>query len=546
MPIRHLPVTLTLHGDAVFADSPRVTAVTRSAAMPPGRALRGMLSRTLRRTGAAPEVHDRLVLSGAISFSTAYPLTPGGKVCLPVPLCARHLRGADGLLIDLSDPETPLEPGLSRPIHDVVAVSEDGSLTTWAQVARVGRTRIQRDRARGKPTEPVGGLFQVSALAPGQRFQAWWRLSTDTDEEMETLLLDLIEVDGKRVALGSAKDTAHGGYAELALDLVAPGRPLGLAPLAFAEGESLWVLLRTPALVVDPDTGDYDPDALGEAVAERFAGRVSVTSVWTAPQLVGGYNAVWRGRVPEERAAAPGSVVRCVVTAPGGLDEDAVLDLENTPLGEQWIDGYGAFTILRPPGPRKELEECESLVVALGPADEEDETEPEVVTRLITNGADAICRRRLEPRVRDAAARSAQRSTHLPAASLLGRLRDPLHTAGDIHRPEVAGAALRELGALLGSLADKAARDLDETRIALHGKPRPLRDWLLGLVKQPIRLISDVPGLSDSREHLPGALLAKGDHGTADKWLKDRAATIAVQFLDEWLRHGTLTTKENA
>ena len=121
MPVRYAPITITLHEDTVLPDGPRAGNSTRSTPALTGRALRGMVSRTLRRRGVPDEVHDRIVLSGAVSFTAAHPLTHDGQVCLPRPLCLR-VRRDEGDVFDLSDPNVTVVPGLSRPDGELVAV----------------------------------------------------------------------------------------------------------------------------------------------------------------------------------------------------------------------------------------------------------------------------------------------------------------------------------------------------------------------------------------------------------------------------------------
>lgn len=554
MPIRYVPITIALREDAVLPDGPPAGNSARSTPSLTGRALRGMVSRTLRRLGVADEVHDRIVLSGAVSFTAAHPLTDDDLACLPRPLCLR-VRRETREVFDLSDPTVKLVTGLSRPDGELVAATSAGELTRWVSVARVGRGRIQRDRARGRPTERTGGPFHISALAAGQEFRAWWRVAADTEDQLDALLFDLFLMEehregGVRIGLGRAKDTAHGGDAVLTVgDMV--DRALDVRLPEFGLGKDLWVVLLAPALVVDPDTGDYHPDALGTAVAERFAGGVRVRSVWTAPQLTGGYNATWRGFVPEEWAAATGSVVRCEVTAPDGLTAEQILAAERQPLGDHWIDGYGAFLVLRPPS----AWELRSSTTKRPPPVEDAQDQPldtATVDRMLAEATDALCWQRLDPLLRDAAVRSADESRNVPSPSLLGRLRDTLHVTGDARRVDPAGQALSGLSTVLTGLADKAARALDSALIAPPGCAiRPaLRVWLTELATKPDTLLfgrdgTDLLGLT---RQIKDRILADSgmDDQAAQRWLREHAAPIGVRFLDEWFRQTARNAKENA
>ncbi|MGQ0776303.1 MAG: hypothetical protein ACT4NY_18065 [Pseudonocardiales bacterium] len=356
--------------------------------------------------------------------------------------------------------------------------------------------------------------------------------------------------EGVRIGLGRAKDTAHGGDAILDVqDMV--DRALEIDLPEFAPGDDLWVLLLAPALVADPHTGDYHPDALGDAVTERFAGQVRARSVWTAPQLTGGYNATWRGFVPEEWAAAPGSVVRCEVTAPDGLTAQRILAAEQHPLGDHWIDGYGAFLVLRPPTTWA-LPPCTTKRQQPVQNAEDQRLDAVTVDRMLAEATDALCWQRLDPLVRDAAVRSADESGNLPKPSLLGRLRDTLHVAGDARRVGPAGQALSGLSTVLRGLADKAARDLDSAQIAPPGPTArtALRGWLTKLATSPETLLfdHDHTDLLDLTRQVKNRILAEseGDEQTAQRWLREHAAPIGVRFLDEWFRQAARNAKENA
>jgi len=174
----------------------------------------------------------------------------------------------------------------------------------------------------------------------------------------------------------------------------------------------------------------------------------------------------------------------------------------------------------------------------------------DVVIRMLAEATDVLCWRRLDPVLRDAAARSARESRNMPAPSLLGRLRDSLHVAGDARQIDVAERALTGLSTVVESVADKAARDLDAAMIARPGRQRvPMRRWLTELAGRPETLVFDRDG-SDALGLTPHVAprVFEGsdvDSRVAEAWLREHAAPIAVRYLDEWFRQATLTAKEN-
>lgn len=536
MLVRFLPITLTLAEDAVLPDRAPAGNATMSVPWLTGRALRGAISVALRGS----DVHDQIVLSGAVSFTSAYPIVDD-LVGVPRPTCLR--LGEDEEVVDLSDPDTDPEPGLSRPPGELLGLNPQGQVERWVSVARVSRGRIQRDRVRGRPTETTGGPFHTAALAAGQRFRAWWRLCADTQEELNDITMTFFDLamQQTRITVGRARNTAHGGDAELDIeDLVS--HPLGLSHRRFSPGDAVWLLLLSPALVTDPLTGDYHPDALGDAVTQRFGDVLRVRRVWTSPHLTGGYNATWRGFVPEEWAAAAGSVVRCEVTT--DLDQGRLTAAESQPLGDNWVDGYGAFVIIAPPG---QCELGEPLLTLDSPIPMRQAAHPAALTaEMLDRFTDTLCWRCVDLELPTLVARSVAGSS-LPSASLLGRLRQPLHVAGNPRDATVASTALTALGALLGRLGAPARNSLDQCMVSGRPSRKALRGWLTAVCASPSVLFDQDQALVTLASKIESAVLSQPGTATGRDWLTNHAAAaVALRFLDEWFRQAARLSKESA
>lgn len=550
MPVEYLPITITLHEDAVLPDSAQAGNATMSVPWLTGRALRGAISGTLRALRRY-DVHDQIVLSGAVSFTSAYPIADD-LVGVPRPSCLRI--GEDGEVVDLSDPDTDPEPGLPRPPGELLGLDTQGQVQRWVSVARVSRGRIQRDRVRGRPTEATGGPFHTAALAAGQGFRAWWRLCADTQDELDGITMTFLEIQEAlaaqqtRITVGRARNTAHGGDAELDID-VPVAHPLGLSHRTFSPGDAVWVLLLSPALVTDPLTGDYHPDALGDTVRRRFSDALRVQGMWTSPHLTGGYNAKWRGLVPQEWAAAAGSVIRCEVTA--DLDQGWLRAAESQPLGDNWVDGYGAFVIIAPPG---EFELGEPLLTLDAPVRQAtpaaaltaEHHTPTLAAEILDRVTDTLCWQRVNLALPMLVAHSVAGSS-LPSASLLGRLRQPLHVAGDPRNSTVASTALSALGELLGRLGTPARNSLDHCMVPGPPRRRALRTWLVEVCGSPSVLFEQDQALATLGREIESAVLGRSGITTGRDWLTNHAAAaVALRFLDEWFRQATHLSKESA
>jgi hypothetical protein len=563
MAVGYLRVRFELQRDVVAAAGIRGTD-GRSATFLPGRALRGMASTIL----AGSELHEQVVLSGAVSFTPALPVARNQNyqkfACVPMPACVRQSRDTSTLQ-DLSDPSLVPEPDLQRPAADWAVLDDTGRILGTVAVGQQVWTRIQRDRTRSRPAEtPVdtGGPFHTVAVAAGQVFEARWRLHAADDAGLVPLAEDVfIVLHGETARIGRAKDTAHGGHAILDVDEKRCERVIPVSVPDAVDGTELWVLLLAPALVTDPVTGEYDPGALGDTVAAHFEHRVEAISTWVTPVVVGGYNALWRGFLPEAWAAAGGSVVRVRVKAGHTLTGENITEYEHTPLGRQHLDGYGAFAVLPVPTQNSPLacyvpaasmrQECAADIAQPPPY-------PGLTSELLTAATSALAWPAIEAAIdRGVVASVAASADGLPTASLLGRLREPLASAESHRDAKVATSRLQALIRLQGTFAGPARKQLADSMIRSRPKTRPvnLGKWLTQLSTDPGALTradnavaaADPAGPAKTKEPwLRGATGAverfcvtvepENSSVAAGEWLQDNAAGIAARYLHQWVR----------
>lgn len=320
--------------------------------------------------------------------------------------------------------------------------------------------RLQRSRPPG--TAP--GPFTETVLEPGTWFEIRLRIADHVDDPgpvVETLEAVLAR---PTLRIGSGAYSAYGG--DLQVKGVEPvtDRPWSQPSRATTAGQPVHLVSVTPALVRDRHTGEYDPAALPDHVAEMLSAAIGsaleqpvrVTTCDPAPSIgsvrVGGFHRGYKGLRPEHWAAAAGSVVTVTtdVPVPGPVWDQAL----GQRVGERTVDGFGLLRIDPAPtnwnekgAPRYSDSHDETRVVRLADgtvAPAADHTDPDVRHLrhiLFRNGADDA--------IADLAVLLARRSERIPGNSTLARVRAALPAASwdiDAARHDLAAAH-----ALLGS-----------------------------------------------------------------------------------------------
>ena len=324
----YVPVEMVLGSELVSnAGDPTVHIIA-------GTALRGALAARLH---GDPDRLRRLVLDGIVRFSPAHPvIRHDGEDRMLFPAPRNIFTTDDGELVDQFDVPDPDER-LHRP----------GTLLTqdlqWAGVPQT--TVVQRiNRQSGIP-------FRTTAYLRGQVFLT--ELAIHAPDGDGSYLQDLADVFTEPLRVGGNARSGFGGALQCTLGRPGP-RSLFAAPLPEEDmddaGDGVWMdlVLRSPALLRDPATGQFDPARLPHAVQElcdRVLGpAVATVGQWSLGSVaVGGFNARFHGLRPEHLAAAAGSVVRIRIGVPCSAASWAALQGER--LGERGIDGFGIWAL---------------------------------------------------------------------------------------------------------------------------------------------------------------------------------------------------------
>ncbi|WP_052809557.1 hypothetical protein [Streptomonospora alba] len=498
-----------------------------------GRAQRGMLAAALHHAGRGDLVEPWIARGTALRFAPAFPLLEddsGSAQTVPAPRCWHVHTPAGGLADLLAAPASATGAYRTLTGHVTPDLARRAApLTRTEQYLGVAR----RDAGRH------GVPYFTTSLDPGQVFEARWQISAPTRAAAEDLAEQVEAVLGAAdglLSLGSGGTRAHGGGiratpsaaggAALLEDRVDAGRS------TWRRGEERDLLLLAPACI-DDDLGRPSPAALPRA-AERAAAEVlgpaaaATVGAHVHQEAFGAYHRMYRGPMAEQWTAAPGSVVRLRALRDIGLEE--IRALEARPLGRRAADGHGAAALIPVPAPgsapaeqpplahtRTARPEAGRRFTAARPEPEgEPGGWPGARTVTLADGSPArvdaawvaaeaasdpdrspvaslqdtlLSRAAAEP-VRARARDLVRRSSRLPAATLLGRLREVAAAPA----PEPAAALHRLAGVVTGEAeraaphtpVPEAARTELEAATVPHGSAElPLPQWIDAAARTP-------------------------------------------------------------
>lgn len=546
MSVRYFPYALTLQSPALVTDLAGDPNSAVTLPYIPGAAIRGAVARALGDPGhgalRAAEFHE-LVLSGAVRYLNAYPEIDGLR-SLPAPVSLRSEKNVSGNDSDASDlfdlaafhgypdlvgerhglwPEVAL--GGSGPRF----VVRSGSATLRADVKQDSRIHQQRDRVRGRAwTEKHGGseqahgtIYTYDYLAADQTLRGVV-LIEGSDEEIEHRFRRLRDLLGPALLLGRSRRSGYGGDARLRWDEQAQAQEVGreLRPVRvdLQSGQRFRALLLSPYLGRDQETGQHDPAWLERDVVAALDGRATVLARRLLITVAGGYNRKWGLELPQAAVVQAGSILLLEATAP--IPRNDLETVEHRGLGERLVEGFGRLAFVED-APTQQITvrsfESRWQPPELG-------SEPLLVQEMQRRILDERLARQLTA-VATAAASAAE---HLPTASLLNRLRQPLRLP--------AQQALRELRTWLTDddlgLPAPARRQTERCRLVVGDTSRPvtLRHWLLEAVGDA-PLDQSLPGSAFVLEPLLGTA------DTARAHLQSREPELRRQLIE-----ATLTT----
>jgi hypothetical protein len=396
-----------------------------------GSVIRGILAQACR--GRA-DLLETVIVSGDIAAAPAFPVLTDDErefCAFPAPRVLLRIPDTDRAVDGRADSAQPQDTESVRGLVGYRAGS------WWpARVATTTELRLVRPR-RGGTQEGLGPIA-FTTLDPQQVFEARLRLrgSREHRDALRERLIGLLDTTGMPLVFGSGADGSYGGEAEVRVASLST-EPDPWPAVNTPAGAEVDLVLRAPALVAAPATGEYDPAALVHHVTEllkRLELPAHATVASTAGVRVGGAHSGYGRMRPPQWAAAPGSVITIHTTGPVSA-EDWRRVLAHR-IGARTVDGLGILAMLlrldgteveeplkcldRPPGGR--------YLLPAGPP-----AAPAPLTGIAASQLDSLQERLLAAAadrwVRDAALAMV---AAMPAAAdlgvaLLGRLRSGLH-----------------------------------------------------------------------------------------------------------------------
>jgi hypothetical protein len=433
-----LPVRLTLTAPVLLgADSPDPNAGVSHRYIP-GAALRGCVAAAIMRDpDLSPDARGVMIgdlIVGDLRYLNAY-LEIGGDRSLPTPVSwtrkkdARYeddhpeAKPADGAQ---SDPPTTVDSVQRAPIASPYhAKSGDGYVVAAPAIRNT--VHQQRDHATGASRKDgPGTVFTYEAIEADQTFVGFVAFPAHRYAALAPHVVRYLSMD--RLRIGRSAGAGYGGSPVVSTAIRGrrewTGETAEPAP-NLEPGDQFILLLTSHAVVRHIATGQHDPLAALDALAERFASVARpVPHLYFARTVrVTGMNRLWRTAYPSVPALAAGSVA--VFEASASISAGDVTRLQSTPIGERTADGFGCFVVRRQPGG-----------LSLSPASSRRQTVP-----MPLGGQDGaqlrsiqtrLFRRELHRLVAQEAITTAKTATHLPrSASPLQRMRTPLRPGTD-------------------------------------------------------------------------------------------------------------------
>ncbi len=553
---RYLVYRLTLQSPLIVASRQGDPNSAATQSFVSGSSIRGIIASRLLGAGVDPESKEfwRLVLSGQVRYLNAY-LEIEDERSLPIPLSWRVMKFDRNRGWDLAcfggprasevepvegEPDWPNEQ-LEAPGVGYVSPRMSGGSWLVGQPWVDVRIHHQRDRRKGRAWKDQegrehGAIFAYEFLEPGQSFRGIIQLM-EAGEECKVRLRKLLE---RPVMIGRSRRAGYGGNAKVQFLHDIPREYAGATGLLNRDleaNERFRIVLTSPCIVRDPQTGQVDPACVKAELCRRLGGAVQIERTCCAFETVGGFNRKWGLELPQAWAVQGGSVF--VVRALERLDFSKVLVVEHAGLGEQRAEGFGRLMLLEhddKDGPIR-LQRLEARRVGGWHAGAGEAREQQLLDlleeRLVLGAAQQELQR--------AAFALADRTEKAPAKALLGRLRTLLRHA---HDEGTARAALETLSSWINGWEgsdQKAARQLKECKLA--GKC--LFEWLKAL------LAADPPSRWEALKQAvgEGADLAVISHkhylrtqASAERILQEHSATLMATFLDA--SFGAISRKE--
>jgi CRISPR-associated protein Csx10 len=269
-----------------------------------------------------------------------------------------------------------------------------------------------------------------------------------SETEINTRRNNIQKLFKKQILLGRSRKARYGGRAELNWKPLQNGETenrFNLIKEDIKAGEEFYVVLTSPYIGRDPQSGQYNPayciDELKYVLADYSEGKGRCWSFYTT----GGFNRKWKLETPQTLSLSAGSTFSFLSNK--DIPFDYLCEIENAGIGENQVEGFGRLLFVKPFGterivndespPSNSYSHPEGKIPQSVFAIERRILQNEMV-RHIEEEASLLVKKFKEP---------------LPTSSLLGRLRNILQLSFND-----SDQGLKALKQCLEQLAKKPAR----------------------------------------------------------------------------------------
>jgi CRISPR-associated protein Csx10 len=434
----YLPYTIKLHSSVILTSPGGDPNSSSTFTYISGSSVRGVVAARLGnpdRGSAIKKEFDDLVLGGKARYLNAYPRVNDDRA-MPIPVSLKKKKGValsnqTVLAFDLaafdvrySGDEDAEEHWPTEPLQSLGAdyISMIGADALLVQPRQNSRIHHQRDRQKGRATEDNGAIFTFESLEADQEFAGMIQLRGSTEEELvivENRIRKVLTEEGT-LLFGRSRRAAYGGMASIVIGKtrireISDSGKEGLQPLSddVNQNQQFRVLLTSPCIVRNPETGQVDPTVLERVFLERFEDKVKLCRKRWSFELIGGFNRKWGLELPQTLAVSAGSVLVFEAIQPLSLKK--LLELEHEGLGERKAEGFGRFVFLDQPLER----------IALGQHSNKPEYDlcsgerPSLVAEIEFRMLQKAIARKIEQEADNVVSRA----SNCPTNSLIGRLR---------------------------------------------------------------------------------------------------------------------------
>jgi CRISPR-associated protein Csx10 len=319
-----------------------------SATFLPGSMMRGVIAARIAPGESAADLagdERRLLFDGSVRFLNAYPADEQGRRTLPAPVSWRRAKNEERVQYQCFDEAVLTMLGECTPdeLEEVggyvsadLASDDEGTLHVRRYLPRLQiALHTLRNRTAGRATRGDGSIFQIEALAAGQRFAG----VIVTGERSQAERIKTLLTRASTFYLGGSATAGYGRTQLVQVDLAEGWTECSGAAPTLQPGESVVVTVLSDILLRGSDGAAHTN--LAQALADVLP--LTPVCAYKRTHPVGAFNRKWGLPTPQALALRAGSVFVLRATAP--IAPAAWTALIENGIGERRVDGFGRIAV---------------------------------------------------------------------------------------------------------------------------------------------------------------------------------------------------------